>query len=116
MISLTHRESIIWAAAFLDGEGWFGSSVTKDGYSQFQISGTQKDPELLLRLKRIFGVGNIYAPKKNSVVHKYAVTGANARGIMMMLYPFMSKHRKKQIQSAMSKPWGRRWRNHDGGC
>lgn len=79
---------IAWAAGIYEGEG-HARQHRRIG-SQVRI--TQKDPWILMRLKRMFG-GSIY---KNMGINVLGLHGARARGFLMTIYKFLSPWRKAQ--------------------
>lgn len=87
---------VYWAAGFLDGEGSFG--ISPPPRQSQRVTGTQKSPELLIKLQEIFG-GHI-APNKTHI-HHWMVSGSRARGIMMTLYPLLSTKRQREIKRAL---------------
>ena len=104
-MSLGYRDKILWAAGLLEGEGCFRvtnsykGTGTKHGRTH-QVQASQKAVEPLERLKAIFG-GSIYKHPKRPI-HQWMLVCVNARGAMMMLYPFVSAFRKEQIKTALA--------------
>ena len=101
------RDKIIWTAGFLDGEGCFRAikSYRKAGKkhgNSHVIMVSQKTRDQLDFLKSLFG-GSIYH-NKNRDIFQWTRGGPDARGLMMMVYPFMSQRRKEQIKTALSAP------------
>jgi hypothetical protein len=112
-------QSITWAAGFVDGEGNFQKGT--NGHPTPVIKAVQKNPELLYRLKTLFG-GYVYEERETPY---WVASGARAIGIMMTLYGFMSQRRKEQIcgvlndwrsrrPSKPTKPRKRSMSNHPG--
>jgi len=106
-MGMTFRESVIWAAAFIDGEGSFSVYADKRGKTvslSFAVQASQKDRWALDRLKQLFG-GNILLLKRPRPIYYWQLYGSKARGAMMMLYPFMSPRRQKRIREILSMVW-----------
>lgn len=97
-----------WAAGFLDGEGSFT-------YSRgIMVSAEQVDPEPLERLRDMFG-GSIY--RRGVRVHTterdhqynrrptgtWYACGSRAAGIMMTLYPLLSRRRQETIERVLGE-------------
>lgn len=97
-------KDIYWAAGFIDGEGWIRRPATIMG-------ATQRDPELLYRLQKLFG-GRVYVrPHQHTsfgdnAMWEWYVCGPTARGLMMTLFPLFSAKRKEQVKDSLT-----RWRN-----
>ena len=109
MDNLSFRERVIWAAAFLDGEGTFYASKKYSGH--VQVSASQVDPLPLAWLIQLFG-GTLhlkkYVKKTWRTQTVWQNVGSRAVSIMMMVYPFVTPRRKKQIRDALDvwKTWG----------
>ncbi len=105
----TFRERLIWCAAFLEGEGYFTASPRYNG--RIDVGASQVYPQVLRWLHDEFG-GTFHQKKYKD--HKWVeqtvwtVRGMQAVGVMMMLYPFMSEHRRGQIRTAIDRwhSWG----------
>lgn len=90
---------IAWAAGIYEGEG----CVHERRYSSAGLHVTQKDPEILYRLRDWFGGSVKFAfcktvPVEN-LCYRWVVCGNRARVFMALIYGFMSARRKEQIDS-----------------
>jgi len=98
----SYRERIVWCAAFLEGEGYFTASRKYSG--QIDVGASQVYPQVLRWLHDTFG-GTFHQKKfkDNKWVEQtvWTVRGVQAVGVMMMLYPFLSEHRRAQIRRAL---------------
>lgn len=99
---LTPR-NIEWIAGFLEGEGAFGLSGPNRKSALVAAAQVQMEP--LERLMRMVG-GNLHthtSKKPNHQVQgRWSLSGINAAGLMMTVYPLMSPRRKEQIRAALS--------------
>jgi hypothetical protein len=95
-----------WAAAFMDGEGSFGTHTHRQQSPQLLLSASQKYTWSLEKLQRIFGYGRIRyrARKDGRYIWTWEVNSRRAAAIMMTLYSLMSPYRKAQIENAL-KTW-----------
>lgn len=104
---------LAWAAGFLEGEGCFGWSGGKKGPSSERISAGQKNPEPLYKLLAMFGgrIGMQHQMTKNLIKSQgvatslpyWMVSGSRARGVMMTLYPLLSKRRQEKIKQCLTQ-------------
>jgi hypothetical protein len=87
---------IAWAAGIYEGEG-HASGI--EGRTIAQVS--QKDPEILYRLRGMFG-GRIEMTRANTdkFLHKWLLYGDYARSFYALIWPYMSARRKQQIEKA----------------
>jgi len=85
-----------WAAGLFEGEGH--ARQVRKGYPGEQAQLGQKDPEVLYRVKALFG-GNIY--HYGSHCYLWNLSGARARGFLMSIYGLLSHRRQEQIRKAM---------------
>jgi len=90
----TIRERLVWTAGFVEGEGY--PYFYRGGLA---VTVTQKDHEPANRCHSWWG-GSIY-PIKGGRYLRWALSGSNAAGLMMMMYPFLSSRRKDQIKVAI---------------
>ena len=117
-MELSFRERVIWLAAVLEGEGWFGlHRPTK--WPCLRIAVQMTDQDVIDRIANIFGPG-IYrnhqprlrlwfdprpGGRANGGSRKplwgTSVTGPDAVGWMMMVYPFMGQRRRTQIRRSL---------------
>jgi hypothetical protein len=101
---LTH-DSLMWAAGFLEGEGYFGNTRHKNSVGH-RVVARQADPEPLKRLRDMFG-GRLHVDRKvkgkHSVRWEWYATGERARHIMNELYSQMFIRRKAQIRKALGE-------------
>ena len=106
-------------AGFLEGEGsftlspesrWLNGKLRPHRFQRFKVSITQKDPEILQRLKGAVG-GNIRQIKGTGYskfettgrqYHILEITGPRARGLAMTVFQFMSTRRRDQIKKGLA--------------
>lgn len=92
---------IAWAAGIYEGEG-HASSGGKGSYGGRTIAiVSQKDPELLYRLRSMFG-GRIEMTRANTdkFLHKWVIYGDYARSFFALIWPYMTARRRGQIEKA----------------
>ncbi len=100
------REFLMWVAGFLEGEGSF---TLNDGSPR--ITAVQVDREVLVPFMR-FG-GTIQRAKRSAPRHdlfQWNLFGRDAEGLMLMLYPLMSRRRQDRIRCVLEGPvsWANR--------
>jgi len=89
-----------WTAGFLDGEGCFqisrGTAI---------VSANQKYSPSLEKLLRLYGGGRVkfYQYGKRSF-YVWSISGPQAAGLMMTLYPLLSPYRQNKIEQVL-KIW-----------
>ena len=97
-----------WAAGFLDGEGCFGFTKYKDKarpthiYRRFFVAVTQRDKELMSKLKKLFG-GSVF--KTCEGYWRWSIFGPRARGIMMTLFVLLSHRQRERVKKALKNDW-----------
>jgi hypothetical protein len=89
---------IAWSAGFYEGEGHCSAVVSKAA-----IMVTQKDTELLYKLRDWFG-GRVYFARCKSVrpdtqCHVWKAFGDRARLFLALVYPYLSSRRKAQADA-----------------
>lgn len=97
---------IAWAAGVYEGEG---SCVRSGkGKNSFCVSVAQKDPELLYRLRDLFGGsvkeypnnrGTKFTNGKSFTVFAWRVSGNYARLFLAVIYSYLTTRRKAQIDA-----------------
>jgi hypothetical protein len=95
---------VAWAAGLYEGEGtccWKPTTRTVKGRvyhgASDYLSVTQKDPEVLYRLRDLFG-GSVYEYMVNDLpCSRWTVHGQRARNFAEKIYSFLSARRKMQI-------------------
>lgn len=89
---------VAWAAGVYEGEG--SCCEMRKGSGSFMASIAQKDPELLYRLRDLFG-GSIAYYKAGKAgrfnVYRWSICGDRGRVFLMAIYPFLTSRRKAQI-------------------
>lgn len=83
---------IAWAAGIYEGEGCCQASKI----GRFTIRVTQKDPEILYRLREWLG-GSVV---KQGICHAWLACGDRGRYFTALIYSFLSARRKSQIDMA----------------
>lgn len=87
---------IAWAAGIYEGEGHCRlCGKTKRGIA---ATVTQKDPELLYRLREWFG-GRVAIQSPKHQVHVWECNGDRCRTFLALIYGFMTARRKAQIDA-----------------
>jgi len=95
------EEDLIWAAGFLEGEGYFAAC-----YSTPKVTAAQVNPEPLAKLLMLFG-GSVclYKRSKRKQIQPIWVWGAygiRAKLVSVALYPYLSEYRKLQVRQALT--------------
>ena len=86
---------LFWAAGFLEGEGEF---LSAQGYYP-RLSASQKEPEPLYMLQRLFG-GSV-RPREKGAWRWYLQGSHRSTEIMQLLYPLLSPRRQAQVRKAV---------------
>ncbi len=93
---------VAWAAGIYEGEG----SCCKAGHNgkSFNVLISQKDPELLYRLKELFGgrvslYTNGVGKGGKFYVYHWSICGDRGRVFLSCIYPFLTARRKAQIEA-----------------
>jgi hypothetical protein len=97
------KTDLAWAAGFFDGEGCVRF---RDNKFEF-ISFTQKNVEPLTRLKKLFGLGNIYTchskyKGKSYPMQKYIISGRDAVLILSLLFPYLTVKRDEATKAILA--------------
>lgn len=101
------REDLAWASGIYAGEGCVyvsrGPTHAQVVFSVTQVSKSNRPPEMLLRLKRIFGFGYVVGGKKPIVkvgsVWAYRTSGYEpVQAITAMLWPWLTPEKKAQAK------------------
>jgi len=91
---------VAWAAGIYEGEGTCAASGTAG--RSFSVTVTQKDPELLYRLRDLFGGGiklyNVGNQRRFECYH-WVICGDRARAFLGAIYPFLTGRRRAQIDT-----------------
>ena len=94
---------IAFAAGFYEGEG----SIQRIGSPQSTAEGStlvivgQKNREVLDRLREFFGGSVGESIRKDGIFYYLRITGVLARGFVLTVYKFLSRHRRKQIRECL---------------
>lgn len=88
---------IAWAAGIFEGEG----SCRRDGPNGRGTHAEvgQKDPELLHRLRALFG-GNVWSSSTKDY-HVWHLGGARARAFLLTIYTELTQRRRRQVCRAV---------------
>ncbi len=87
---------IAWSAGVYEGEGHVRlCGIKKRGLA---LAVSQKDPEILYRLRDWFG-GSISLPGAVNPCHHWNACGDNARVFLSLVYQYLSERRKLQAQA-----------------
>ena len=87
---------IAWTAGVYEGEGTVGNTQRS-----IKLVITQKDPEILFILQKLFG-GRVCQMKTGAKAHRWNISGARALGLMFTIFKFLSKRRKEQFIKALN--------------
>jgi len=91
-----------WIAGFIEGEGsftWAGSTIC--------VSATQVDKQPIQDLQDMLGGGiGTFSRKEvtGNIYHRWQVYGPRAAGVMMTLYPMLTRRRQSKIRQLL-KVW-----------
>lgn len=91
---------IYWAAGFLEGDGNFIINNRNKKPGNLTVRATQKDPEVLYRLRDLFG-GSVSAYTRKSdgrTYHHWHLAGARSRGLAMTVYSLLTERRQAQLR------------------
>lgn len=94
---------IAWAAGVYEGEGSCVRTGPKS--NSFSVTISQKDPELLYRLREMFG-GSVffrYQGKQRFTVYTWVLCGTRARIFLAAIFPWLTARRKIQIEATSAK-------------
>lgn len=88
---------IAWAAGIYEGEG----SCIATGHQKrsFNVQVSQKDPELLYRLRDLFGGGVKPYMNGGFSIHHWTCCGDRGRAFIGAIYPYLTSRRKAQIEA-----------------
>lgn len=90
---------IVWAAGFMEGDGYFGKNITTQS-AEFN----QKDEWVIRRFQALFGgaVGQIHKQGfKKATYWRWRISGERARRFMRNVYEYLSPYKKHQIDTAL---------------
>lgn len=94
---------IAWAAGIYEGEGSCITNHNGTGSISFVVSVNQKDPELLYRMREMFGgtvkLCNRKFEGKIRPIYHWKICGDRARTFIASVYPFLTARRKEQIEA-----------------
>lgn len=95
---------VAWAAGIYEGEG--SCVAGGNGGRSFAVRVNQKDPEMLYRMKDLFGGSiKLYDEEKKGRVngrfslYAWTVCGDRARTFLGSIYPYLTSRRKAQIDA-----------------
>jgi hypothetical protein len=93
---------IAWAAGIWEGEGSVNYVNNGSTTPSFRVSVCQKDPEILYKLRSMFG-GSILKPRLEGgkTIHVWYLYTSRAHGFMLTLFSFLSTRRRIQIRKAL---------------
>jgi hypothetical protein len=95
---------IAWAAGLWEGEGWVQLWRHKPRhdrpktYVYLQACASQKDPEVLHRLKDLFG-GHVARSSRIQDITRWTLNGGSAERFFDAIYPYLSQRRRAQIDA-----------------
>ena len=97
---------IAWAAGIYEGEG--SCARGGNGSKSFVVSVSQKDPEMLYRLRDFFGgsvkeydnnFGTVASKNQPFTIYAWRVCGNRARVFLAVIYSWLTARRKSQIDA-----------------
>jgi hypothetical protein len=96
---------IAWAAGIYEGEGSC-LGFRRKGKPGWRVQAvvSQKDPELLHRMRAFFGgsvAPIIYHRDPPFTMWRWSISGCRARGFLMTIFCMMTERRKNQIRKAI---------------
>lgn len=92
---------IAWAAGLYEGEGTISLEIgQKTGRPRFMVSVSQNEPEILLRLKAMFG-GGVARTTVRATHHIWYLNGLRAHGFLLTIFSFLSRRRRDQVLRAI---------------
>ena len=105
------RARLMWLAGFLEGEGSFYFYIRRNAPrwrhgAPFTVASQSGAPQLVEWIAAMCGGQvNSYQPKRPQAqrVYRWGVSGRQAIGLMMTLYPFMGDRRRMQIRQALEQ-------------
>jgi hypothetical protein len=94
---------VAWAAGIYEGEGSCVTNHNGKGSMSFSVTVAQKDPELLYRMRDLFGgtishYERIFNKKVCPIFH-WKICGDRARTFIGVIYPFLTARRKQQVEA-----------------
>lgn len=94
---------VAWAAGIYEGEGSCITNHNGTGNKSFVVSVNQKDPELLYRMREMFGGSIKLCNRKfNGIlrpIYHWKICGDRARAFIFTVYPFLTARRKEQVEA-----------------
>jgi len=94
---------VAWAAGIYEGEGSCVTTRNTKTSTSFAVCVPQKDPELLYRLRDLFGGRiSLYNRTFNGnicPIHHWKICGDRARSFIALIYPFLTARRKLQVET-----------------
>lgn len=99
VVLVEFRESIIWAAGLIEGEGCF--TLHSKNHPYFLLDMTDKD--VVYSIKNIFPFLNLRGPYKregrvNKDIWRVDAFGPKCYALMIMVYPFLHLRRQQKIR------------------
>jgi hypothetical protein len=88
---------IAWAAGIYEGEG--SCNTTAKRSNTFSVQVTQKDPELLYKMRDLFGGSVKEYNNGGFMIHHWRTSGNKGRVFLACIYPFLTARRKAQIDA-----------------
>lgn len=105
---MTSREEIIWLAALLEGEGWFGLKyhAPQRKYVNLAIRLGMTDRDVVEHVARLFGCSVTTTVHQGGRKTMYFATvyGEKARWIMEQVLPYMGQRRSDKINELLTHP------------
>lgn len=102
---MSEVKELHWAAGFLEGDGYFSSSLSR---ANDLVGATCADRDILEKLQHLFG-GNIrkvsgkgLGPLTKKTIYSWRLHSIKAIALMMTLYTLMGERRREKIRSILA--------------
>jgi hypothetical protein len=101
------RHELAWAAGFFDGEGW--AAIRKRGvHSRINQAGPEGMPAVLLKFRRIVGVGRLKGPRveegKQDLYWWEATSRPDVERVAELIGPWLCPAKRAEFESAIARP------------
>jgi hypothetical protein len=101
------RHELAWAAGFFDGEGW--AAIRKRGvHSRINQAGPNGMPAVLLKFKRVVGVGRLKGPNvaegKQDLYWWEATSRPDVERVAELIGPWLCPAKRAEFESAIARP------------
>lgn len=105
---------LAWAAGLFEGEGCI--SKTNVSSVRLDLALKARDRDVLQRFQGTLGIGKLYGPYKNGMVHWLAFGRETSVAVLLDLWPYLGKRRKaKAIEFFPNLAYHRQYFKHKKG-